>query len=301
MIPWFAPTNFKAWRRRLISLRSVVLLLVMFTVVMTELRFDWIEKTVGAYLVTTNAYRPKSGTIWEKGLKVDSARQALNQYADQRQNIQSQVRKAESLARVIDTLGDGKGAMISAEHFLSLYAKLPPLLSHEIVSPYTLLTLTSGGQWQRTFLERQDGQVDLYMLDARSQVIHRLSIGSVLLGYIERGEVAVRAGLDQLSDFAGHIHTAEQFFKALDTLPEQMREQVVPQPEALLRTNGRIRRVGISDSTMDDTVDIGFEVADVDGPKVILVPGVAGAVRHLQSLLEGEPAYGWPWSGEDQP
>ncbi len=301
MIPWYAPTNIKVWRRRLVSPRSVVLILVMLTMVMTELRFDWIEKAVGAYLVTTNVYRPKSGTIWEKGLKVDSARQQLTQYADQRENMQREVRKAESLAQVIATLEEGKGAMISADHFLSLYTQLPPVLSHEIVSPYTLLTLASDGRWQRTFLERQDNQVQVYMLDGQSQVIHRLGIGSVLLGYIERGEVAVRAGLDQLSDFTGHIYEAGQFFSALDGLPTQIREKVVPQPEALLRISGRIRRVGISDTILGDTVDVGFEVQDADGLKVILVQGMADDVRHLQKKLEDRSFSGWPWSGERRP
>jgi len=281
--------------------RLVVLALVLVTMAMTELRFDWVEKTVGAYLVTTNSQRPKSGTIWEQGLQTDSARQTLAQFADQRQNMQREVRQATSMGQVMANIDEGRGAMISADHFLALYLKLPPVLSHEIVSPYTLLTLTNSGQWQRTFLERQDQQLLIYMLDAQNQVVYRLNIGSVLLGYIERGEVAIKTGLDQLSDFAAHIYPAERFFSVLNTLPEEVRKGVVAHPEDLLRITGHIRRIGISESALGDVTDLGFEVESLDGLKVILVQGVRDDVRRLQQALDGGSAFGWPWTGEGRP
>lgn len=277
------------------------MVMVLLGVVITEVRFDWLEKIVGAYLVTTNAHRPKSGTIWEQGLKVDSARQELTQFADQRQHLQQMMRKAESLAQVIDTIEQDQGAMISAEHFLSLYLKLPPVLSAEIISPYTLLTYTSSGKWQRTYLERLDDQVQVYLLDVRSQVVHRFNLNSVLLGYIERGEVAIRTGLDQLSDFSSHIYKADRFFDVLSTFPDEQRMRVLPHPETLLRISGRIHRIGISENAVGNAVDIGFEVEDVQGLKVILVQGAADDVRRLQYELEGGATFEWPWTRELSP
>lgn len=301
MIPWYAPTNVKIWRRRLVSPRTVVFVLVFLGIIISEMRFDWMEKTAGAYLVTTNAHRPKSGTIWEQGLKVDSARQELTQFADQRQHLQQKAREAESLAQVIDTIEQGTGAMISAEHFLSLYLQLPPVLATEIISPYTLLTFTCSGQWQRTYLEREDNQVQIYLLDAKSQVMHRLIIGSALINYVERGEVAIRTGLDQLSDFKSYIYEPDQFFDALNTLPEEQRQRVLPHPETLLRTSGRIHRIGISENAVGNTLDIGFEVEDIQGVKVILVQGVAADVRRLQYVLTGDGSFEWPWARELSP
>lgn len=301
MTPWYAPENLNAWHRRLISPRAVVLVLLMAALLITELRFSWCEIVVGDYLVTTNAYRPKSGTIWEQDREADSARQTLAQYADQRQNVMREVRQAETMGQVIANIGPGKGVMISADHFLELYLKLPPVLSHEIVSAYTLLTYTSTGQWQRTFIERQDQQVLVFMLDGQNQVVYRLSIGSVLLGHIERGEVAIRAGLDQLSDFAAHIYPAERFFEVLNTYPQQMRQEILAHPEELLRINGRIRRVGISEVGLGDSVDLGVEVEDAEGLKVILIQANAGSVRQLQQSLDGDGTFSWPWSREDRP
>ena len=301
MIPWYAPTDMNIWRRRLLVPRSVVLICLLAVAGITEFRFDWIEKAVGAYLTSTNAYRPRSGAIWEKGREADSARTVLAQYADQRQNLQREVRQAVSLGQLVSNLGEDKGAMISSEHFIELYLKLPPVLSHEIVSPFTLLTHQSDGRWQRTFLERQGNGLLIYMLDANNQVIHRLSIDQILLAHIERGEVAIRTGLDQLADFNGRIYPAERFFKALDGLPAEERTRIVAHPEDLLRVEGRIERVGISERMIGDAVDLGFEVSGLDGPRVVLMQGARDEVRRIQRMLEENATTVWPWMRKEQP
>ena len=301
MIPWYAPTTLNAWSRRLLSARTIILVLALAAFAITELRFDWVEETVGTFLVTTNSGRPQSGTIWEQGRMTDSARQTLAQYASERQNVQREVRQAGSLGQVIASIGAEKGVMISAEHFLALYLKLPPVLYQEVVSPYTLLAYDSAGKWQRTYLERQDKQLLIHLLDSQNQVVHRLSIGAVLLGHIERGEIAIRSGLDQLSDFAAHIYPAERFFAALNSMTEEGQRSVVAHPEDLLRVSGRIRRIGISDTDIGNAVDLGFEVEDLDGPKVILVQGDRDDVRRLQRLLAYGSGSMWPWKGEVRP
>jgi hypothetical protein len=301
MIPWYAPTTLPEWFRRLFSPRSVVLALLLATIAVTEWRFDWMEQVAGSYLVTTNRYRPKSGTVWEQGRQSDEARQTLAQYASQRQNVQREAQQAASLGQAVANMDPEKGAMISAEHFLTLYLKLPPVLAQEIVSPYTLLAVSSAGKWERTFFQRQDQNLSIYLLDAQNQVIYRLTIGPVLMGHIDRGEVAIRTGLEQLSDFSDSIYPAEHFFTELNALPEEMRERVLAHPEELLRVSGRIRRIGISAGTMGNAVDLGFEVEDLEGPKVILMQGIREDVRRLQRAMEGGSVHERPSGGEVRP
>lgn len=289
----------QTWRKRQISLRMAVLIMIVVTLVTTELLFDWAEKSLGAYLVTTNNHRPKLGAIWEQGRQSDSARQTLAQYANDRRNTQRQVRRADTLGQLLDSIDSVQGAMVSASRFLDLYLKLPPVLSNEIVSPYTLLSLTSSSRWQRTFLERQDNQVLIYLLDGQNQVIHRLTIGSVLRTHVEHGEVAIRSGLDQLSEFAGHIYPAEKFFASLNRFPRADRERIIAHPEVLLRISGAIRRVGISEATLGEAVDLGFEVDGLDGPRVILMQGVNPDVRRLQNELDPGTRLDWSLPGED--
>lgn len=298
---WYYPVNLKAWMRRMVALRSVVLLMAMMAVAVTEFRFDWIEGLVGNYLSTTNASRPELGAIWDQGHQTDSAKQALSQYMSQVQTVQREARRAASLGQVVAGIDADQGAMISADHFIELYLKLPPILSHEIISPFTLLAYINSSKWRRTFLERQDQQLTVYLLDDHNQVLHRLAIGPAMLGHIQRGEVAIQTSLYHLADFAAHIYSAVEFFTALNSLSESERKGIIAEPEDLLRISGRIVRVGISDRSSGETVDLGFEVEDLDDAKVILVQGRTDDVRRLIAVLEGQPAGYWTDDGEEMP
>jgi hypothetical protein len=293
MTPWFAPTSFKEYTRRLVTLRSVLLFSVVVALIVTELRFDWLESVVGAYLVTTNSARPESGTIWDQGRQSELARQTLNQYMNQRQDVQREARRATSLGQVLAGIGKERGAMISAAHFVELYLKLPPVLAHEIVSPYTLLSQLSSNQWQRTFFEQQDQQLSIYLLDDHNQVLYRLSIGPGLIEHIQQGEIAIHTGLHQLSDFTAHIYPAERFFGVLNTLPEQVRKGILASPEDLLRVTGHIVQVGISSESMGGATTLGFEVEDLQGPKVILTQGRNEDVQRLLWILESGSGAGF--------
>jgi hypothetical protein len=282
----FAPPNLNAYRQRILTGRSACVLLIIAVLIGTEMHFNWLESVAGAYLLSTNDLRPESGAIWEQGRQSESARHALSQHTNRRQDVQREVRRASSMGQVIGGIEDARGAVISAAHFLELYHKLPPVLSQEVASPYSLLAYWSGGKWQRTFFEFQDAGLAIYLLDNHSQVLLRLDLAPDLVEHIRRGEVAIQTGLDQLSDFSAHIYAADHFFAVLNTLPEKVREGVVAQPVGLLRISGKIKRVGISSESMAGAVDIGFEVEDANGVKVILTQGKTAEVQRLRWALD---------------
>lgn len=298
---WYAPIDMPSLGKRLMTLRSMATLAVIVLLVFTEFHFDWCEQIVGAYLAGTNAHRPQSGTIWDQGHQADSARQALSQFATELQGVQREARQATSLGQVVAGIEPNQGAMISAAHFIELYLKLPPVLSHEIISPYTLLAHLSQERWRRTFFEQQAQQLTIYFLDAQNQVLHRLAVGPELLEHIQSGEVAIQTSLYHLADFAAHIFTAETFFSTLNTLPSKTREGILAHPDDLLRLSGRLVRVGISSQPMAGTIDLGFEVEDMQGTKVILMQGRQADVERLLWELESQTSPGWDDDEEERP
>jgi hypothetical protein len=302
MIPWYAPTSFKDHLRRLLALRSALVLSVILMLVVTEFRFGWIEKIIGAYLVSTNELRPESGTVWDQDHQTALARKTLSQFTHERNGVQNEAQRATSIGQVLAGIDREQGAMISVDHFVSLYRQLPGVLAHELISPYTLLTHLSANRWKRTFFERQGSeQLQIYLLDDHNQVLHRLTVGPVLIEHIQRGEVAVHTSLDQLEDFAAQIFPAEQFFRALNTLSEDVKKGVLDSPGNLLEVSGRIVRVGISRQAMWGAVDIGFEVEDVQGTKVILFQGREADVQRLLWILEESSAPSRPKQEGDRP
>jgi len=268
------------------AFRPLVLILLIFGIVISELRFDWAEQVLGAYLVTTNAQRPESGSIWEVGHRTVTARQTLEQLITDRQSTQREARGAATFTQIASSLPPGQGVMLSSEHFRRLYLTLPGTIAHEIVEPFELLRLLSDGRWIRTYLENEDYGLKIYLLNPENRVLRELKIPSQLLSQIQRVEVALQATLEDLPTFENRIYPAERFFRALDSLPEEDLGSVVLQPERLLGTPGRIVRVGISDEAVSGYIELGFEIEDGTRRKVILLKGREWAVWILRSYLE---------------
>lgn len=286
MSDWIEPNSLSEGVRRFFVPRNGLLVLMVVALVVLEMRFDWAERLLGSYLVTTNSHRPESGAIWEVGHQTTAAREALDALVNERQSLQNQAEEAASLADVLTQLAQRDSLMLSADQFLRLYGALPAALRQEVVSPYRLLTLIHQGRWERTFFQKQGAAVALHLLDGHNNVLSSLAITETVREYIESGEVAVAGRLASLSDFANQIYPADLFFQALEALPEAVQQGILAQPETLLASSDRIQRVGISSEAYDGTVTLGFEREGADGPRVILLQGREWDVWQLTRQLE---------------
>jgi hypothetical protein len=281
MSEWAEPRDFKEWTRRVFGLRPILTLMLVSSIFILELRFDWIERILGAYLVTTNSARPESGSIWEKSRQTRTAR------LTDKQTLQREARSAASFTQIAANVTPGEGVMLSADHFRKLYLRLAPSIAQEVISPFELLGIVSGGHWRRTYFEKSGAGLVIYLLDANNRVLQQLELGSMLLSQLKRGEVALAESLDQVPIFENRIYPADRFFNSLESFPEDVRRIVVPQPETLLEVPGQIVRVGISDETQSGFIELGFEFSNGAQRRVVLVQGHEWAVWRLRSNLEG--------------
>ena len=91
---WAEPKTIKEWSQRVFALRPILLVLLVTSIIILEMRFDWVERILGAYLVTTNAARPESGAVWEKGHRARTAQINLEKIITDRQTSQREARNA---------------------------------------------------------------------------------------------------------------------------------------------------------------------------------------------------------------
>lgn len=283
---WSEPRDFKEWARRLFTLRPIVLTLLVLSVFISEMRFDWLERVVGAYLVTTNSHRPESGAIWEIGRRTMTARQTLEQIVADRQSSQRDARGATTFTQIVTNISSEQGLMLSSDHFRKLYLSLPQTIAQEIASPFDLLRLFSHGLWVRTYLKNAGAGLKIYLLNKENRVFRELEISYDLLDHIKRFEIALTGTLEDLSNFENRIYPAEHFFAALESMPEGDLRSVVSEPEFLLNMQGHIVRVGISDEAVSGFIELGFEIEYGTQRKVILLQGREWAVWILRSYLK---------------
>jgi hypothetical protein len=284
---WMEPRNLREWAGRAFSLPSILLGVAVLALLSTELKFDWLERAVGGYLVSTNSERPESGAIWETGRKTQAARTTVERLATDREAYQRMARNAGSLSEIVGTLSPGQGVMLSAEHFRELYQNLPQGFSAELLSPFDLLRLVSGGRWSRTYLEKSADGLMVYLLEPNNHVLRQVKVDAASLAVLARGSMAASRSLEDLSGFKDRIYPAERFFAAMASLPADVQRSLIPQPERLLEVPGKITRVGISDESAAGLVEIGFEARSGSQQSVFLVQAQDWAVWRLRSLLEG--------------
>lgn len=288
MTDWIDTDDWRRWTQRVLAPRPLLLVLLVGALFVAELRFDWLERILGAYLVSSNHQRPEYGAIWEKGKKTRTARKTLEKIVTDREAVQREIRKVASVTQLADSLSTGQGAVLSPEQFRRLYLQLPETVSQRTLPVFELLKLSSAGSWRRTYVERTESGLEIYLLDAGNRVLHQADIGKADLRQMEESLIPETATLDSLPRFRERIYPADAFFSALTSFPEDVRRSVLPHPERLLAVEGQIRRVGISDETGDGFIELGFEIADGTRVGVIRTRGGEWSVWRLRSLLEAE-------------
>jgi hypothetical protein len=286
MNDWAEPQNFTDWAKRIFSLRSILMGLLVCFIFISELRFDWIERVLGAYLATTNLNRPESGAIWDVDRKATTAQQALEQIVTDRQTLRREALGAASFAEIASHISLDQGVMVSSDLFRSLYLKLPREIAQEIASPFELLSLFNDVRLDRAYFTKTGDEVEIYLLDFENHVLKKFKIGPDLLYLIQQIEAQAEGPLENLPNFTNRIYLAERFFEALDSLSEQIRRGIISQPEQFLKISGSITRVGISDEAVSGFIALGLEVEDASGTRVILIQAREWAVWPLRSQLE---------------
>ena len=274
---------------------SIVLLsLLIASTIILEMRFDWVERILGTYLVTTNAVRPESGAVWEKGRRTRTARKSLEKIITDRQTSQREARSAETFSQIAASLSAGQGAMLSAERFRQLYLEMPRTVSQEIISAFDLLKIAGQGNWQRTYFEKSGDDLVAYLLDAENRVLREIEVPANALAQMGREDALKAETLEDLPSYKNRIYPAARFFEALASFPEEIRRSMILNPETLLRPSGRIVRVGISDEAVSGYIELGFEFVSGNRRQVILAQGQEWAVLKLRSYREEQVAGAGP-------
>ena len=286
MPAWSEPQDLKSWMRRGLSLRGVVVLLAGLSIIISEVRFNWVEVLVGRYLVVTNSHRPESGSVWEQGRLKQVATQTLEQMVTEQLSAQREAREAASLTQLVESLDASRGIMVSASQFRRLYGQIPEAAARSMFSPILMLRISAEESWERVYLERENGQVGIYLLDRGNNVLSYTTITDQQLRSAGGDPPIVDGPLDGQPEFAGRIYPASRFFMALDTLSPEVQQAALPHPGIVLATEGTPVRVGFSDEVTADMIRIGIEMDTAQGRRILLTLGQEWAVWQVRTLLD---------------
>ncbi|MCF6246738.1 MAG: hypothetical protein L3J69_05185 [Desulfobacula sp.] len=284
---WYEPFNFTEWLKRAFSFLNIAVLIITAMFVFSEFRFDWFEKMAGSYLASTNELRPQIGPIWEKGKQTSNAHQYLNAIISKKEKTQKNVRKAASFSDLASSILPGEWVTLESREFKALYLSLQRAAALKVIEPAQLVWLLNNDTLDRIFCEGTQKGINIYFIDDQNRVIKKIELANADISSLETGVKPIDGHLSDMPEFQGRIYRANDFFKALFTLPKDIIPDLISHPEVLLRQDGKITHVGIWNESKNGYIRLGFELETNGVTQVIFVNGREWAVWQLSLNLKG--------------
>ena len=285
---WYEPFDVKEWIRRTFSSLNLGILILTLVFTASEFRFDWAERLVGTYLLSTNAQRPETGAIWEAGRQTSNAHEALNKIVARREDTHRSAHEARSFSHLAETLMPGEWVTLDKEQFKTLYLSLSSTIAQQVVDPALLVWLLNTNRTDRIFCEGMMGGIKVYFVDSKNQVIHHMDVNKETLLEMETTQAPVQGRLMEIEEFASRIYTTEEFFNAAFKLPPEMIPDLIKDPALLLKQEGILQRVGIWNEAQKGYIKLGFEFESRGQAMVLTVQAREWAVWQLSLILKQE-------------
>jgi hypothetical protein len=289
MIQWYEPLTLTEWFKRVFSVLNLVVLGITFVFVFSEFKYNWCERSMGAYLALTNNNRPEKGTIWETGDKASKANTHLKEIIDKQRNTKQHAQKSSSFIELASGVNSGEWINLDKEQFKKMYLELPDYAADRLIPSVKLLFLLNNPKLDRIFIEGQgDRNLKIFFLNSDNLVLEKIELNKEIFETPEMGtQFVLGASLDDFKEFKNRIYPADLFFKAMMDLSFDKINDLIEDPDILLEKKGKIIRAGIWNETKSGYIKLGFEYKDDLKTNVLLINGREWAVWELVINLKG--------------
>jgi len=284
---WYEPLNFSEWLRRTFSFLNIAVFIITATFIFSEFRFDWVENLVGSYLTSTNEFRPETGAIWETGKQTSNAHEYLNKIINKKEDTRQNVYQASTFSDLASGVSPGEWVTLEKQQFKTLYLTLEKSTALKIIEPAQLVWLLNGSSLDRIFCEGITGGIKIYFIDSENRVIKQIDLRKEDILEIENGDKPVPGELADMEGFLGRIYPAPFFFDTLFKLPADIIPDLIVNPKALLKQEGKIINIGIWNESENGYIKLGFEFEEAGGKQVVFIKGREWAVWQLSLNLRG--------------
>lgn len=232
-------------------------------VVLGEMAFDIVERTVGRYLVWQNAGRQKTGLSWEQAQQRGAASVQLENVTRERRQqalVLESISNLEELAQYVET---NQQTVLPPAQFLQIYHQLPYFLQPLLFNPDSLVTDARTLRTANVAVSGNRSQLNVVMLDAGNQTVRRAALNaeqmSLLMNYGKERNINLR----NESRFADYLFTADEFWSLFESLHPLRRRQFIQEVPLLTQTAGQITLVGVSNQNANEFVEVALAVSDL--------------------------------------
>ncbi len=252
--------------RRLFSAPSLFAMLLFFSALVVEFRYNLIEHIAGAYLSWHNSERKKLGRIWEHDIKANKAREVINQYVAENESEEHAATTYNNLAELISFISRKEVASLSAEQFTNLYLTIPPEERSKLLTPQEAFRLRHFSNWYRTFVSLSNNEVQLIFVDTSNLILREVNIDFDTFANLQSSfDKVLKGRLEAFSTFRNRLYSREVYFSGIYRLPEDATASFLNHASDFLKWGKNFTRVGIADVADNGTIEVAYEVKNKKG------------------------------------
>jgi hypothetical protein len=239
--------------------RFLITAIVVLLLLIAEGTFDILEITAGEWMRLTNAWRPRTGRLWEEESKDSAGRVQMEQWREQVVTSDSITETGiQSFDDLIALLSARRTIALKRDDFIKIYRSLSKEMAEKWIDPSTVYELSRNQDWSTVHFTLQSRQLGTLFLDRYRQYLYDRYVPlDFFFASLPESGFSV---LETREPYAGRVVSASDFFSAFDHLAPELRRLLVPDMYQLIQWGDRLERVGISRYAVHDSVRLAFEI-----------------------------------------
>lgn len=281
-------THFKkpsVWPYQIFNLNSFLILFFLVIILLVEVKFDLIEKMLGNFLKWHNQERQKLGRIWDIEQQNVAAMGQLNELLIEKEKKREKIGEVESFRELSELLKTDRLITLTKDQFIKIYSRLPSTISSKIIDPYDLIKYFHRSDWVKTFVFQKETGIEIIMIDGLYGVLNSILISGKDEKYLANFGKSIATSLENLEELSNRIYDVGEFMEAFYKMSQDERNKIVLNPFDFLNWGNRLKRVGISEISEDNLVQIGFEIHTSNKKEVVIVYIEDYLISNLIQLL----------------
>jgi len=268
IIPNKKPT---VWFFKIFNLNSMGIFFFLFALAFFEIKLNLLEKMGGSFLKWHNHERQKLGRMWDLKEKSVVAMGQLNELLIEKEKKREKIKDIESFNELLDLLKTDRLISLTKNQFIRIYKRLPLIISNKIIAPDDLINYFHRSDWEKTFIFKRESNIEIMMVDGNYGVLNSILISEKNAKYLANFKKTLHTSLENIEELSSRIYDVREFMEALYKMSQAERNKFIYNPSEFLGWENRLKRIGISEISENNLVQIGFEIHSFNKKKVVII------------------------------
>ena len=267
-------------RWKTLSTATQITLGVLSALAILEIFFNIIEVTIGQIMLWTNDKRPKIGRLWTEEERDRTGQQQASTRIDSLRMRPVYERYIHSFDDLVAYVAFKTGFSLSRDEFLSLYRALPGEDAARLIDPLILQEFGQSNDWSSVKMTNQQDTLLILLLDPYGQPLFNTQVR-----LISEEEMMQESHLDENPNYANRTLPAPLFISAFETLPQNLRLQVINSPLKWQDWRQKLISAAIAPTVSHGSVLVALEITEAGSVVVHEMQASELAVGYLVKAI----------------